>query len=275
MFADDLKLYMEIKTNEDHVVLQRILIKLEQWCQNNKLYMNVKKLKAMSISNKKRISVFPYTFANNQIEKVSEHKDLGVVFDQKLSFKNHIDFVSNNAMQSLGCIKRFARGFTLQSKKNLFFSLVLSKIEYACQIWSPYYAGQMKMIESIQGNFSIWALELQRDPITFKYPSYDIRLEVLNMKKVSRRHTESAILCMYDLLTRNLDAPIIYNKIVFNQNPRNLRQTDLIQIDTYFSRFATMQPLIRMSRAFNKISNYLQLTNSRASFKSKIKLIAA
>lgn len=216
------------------------------------------------------ISDFNYIFENCQIEKVIEHKDLGVIFENNLSFNKHITQISNNAYRSLGCVKRFAKGFTLNSKKTLFCSLVRSQIEYASQIWSPYTSNQIDMIERIQKNFTIWALDIARDPSTFRYPSYDLRIEALNLKKLTRRRTEAAIFLMYELLTRNMDAQIIYNNIRFNQSQRQSRNRELLKIDTFSTNFAMMQPIVRLSRVFNKISYVMFEENNKNTFKRKI-----
>lgn len=100
------------------------------------------------------------------------------------------------------------------------------------------------MIEAIQKNFTIWALELTRDPITYKYPPYDQRLEILNMEKLTRRMANAAIFFIYDILTEKLDAPILRNCIVINDNPRNLMGRELIFIETYNRKYLMMLPSI-------------------------------
>ncbi|KAL3281118.1 hypothetical protein HHI36_004340 [Cryptolaemus montrouzieri] len=48
-FADDLKIYTEIRSNEDCQNLQGELMMMHQWCLENKLHLTVSKCKYMSI----------------------------------------------------------------------------------------------------------------------------------------------------------------------------------------------------------------------------------
>jgi ribonuclease P/MRP protein subunit RPP40 len=50
LFADDFKLYREISTISDCVHLQDDLLKLNRWCHENKLDLNLNKCTVMSIT---------------------------------------------------------------------------------------------------------------------------------------------------------------------------------------------------------------------------------
>lgn len=270
MFADDLKVYNEIRCVNDHLRLQNVIDRLHRWCEINMLYMNIRKVKVMTISKKKINSIFNYKFAETIIDVVHEHKDLGVFFEKDFAFGRHIDVILSNGNRSLGCVKRFAKGFNLEPKKLLYFSLVRSQIEYACQIWAPYTIKHVDLFEKIQKSFTIWALEIRRDPITFKYPPYCLRNEALNMKTLMRRRAEASLIFMYDLITEKLDAPWLLNTLTFNNGRRQTSNMELIKIETFATRYAMMQPMTRLSRLFNKIAKFLFETNTRAHFKAQI-----
>ena len=51
LFADDCLLYRKIKSNEDHVLLQKDLTELESWASRWGMRFNAKKCYVMSIRN--------------------------------------------------------------------------------------------------------------------------------------------------------------------------------------------------------------------------------
>jgi len=49
--------------------------------------------------------IFNYSISNSNLEIVSTFKDLGIIFNSKLNFSYHTEFIKNTAMRSLGFIK--------------------------------------------------------------------------------------------------------------------------------------------------------------------------
>ena len=73
------------------------------------------------------------------IEKVDSEKDLGVLFDSELTFRDHITSKINIANRNLGII---FRTFTYMDTKmflNRYKSIIRPQLEYATVIWSPMY----------------------------------------------------------------------------------------------------------------------------------------
>ena len=74
-----------------------------------------------------------------QIEQVKVEKDLGVIFDEKLLFREHISKKSTIANRNLGLI---FKSFTYLNKEMfmcLYKALVRPHLEYATQVWTPMY----------------------------------------------------------------------------------------------------------------------------------------
>ena len=80
--------------------------------------------------------------------------DLGVIFDSKLSFSHHIQFISEAAYKSLGFVIRNGREFgDVETLKTLYLSYCRSRMEYASIIWSPIYNIHIASLERIQRRF--------------------------------------------------------------------------------------------------------------------------
>jgi hypothetical protein len=84
LFADDFKLYQrlyrEISTISDSVLLQDDLLKLSRWCHENKLDLHLNKCTVMSITHKINITEFEYRINNVKLARVQSVVDLGITF---------------------------------------------------------------------------------------------------------------------------------------------------------------------------------------------------
>jgi len=63
--------------------------------------------------------------------------DLGVWFDEKLSFSEHIQAKNNKTYMMLGIIKRNFKYLTVPTFVQLYTSMVRSHLDY-CSVFSPY-----------------------------------------------------------------------------------------------------------------------------------------
>ena len=100
-FADDLKIYIEVKSTLDCILLQNSLFAMARWYDKNKLQLNIRKCKVMRYSKTKSPIAFNYKVDHQVLEVVQSHRDLDVLFDFKLKFNLHID------SKQLGFRKRF------------------------------------------------------------------------------------------------------------------------------------------------------------------------
>ena len=70
------------------------LTTIDEWMRINKLSLNYNKSKYMLITKKKTISEdlinFKLTIGKHKIEQISQIKYLGITFDDKLTWKSHI-----------------------------------------------------------------------------------------------------------------------------------------------------------------------------------------
>jgi len=83
------------------------------------------------------------------LEKLSNIVDLGVNFDDKLSFKDHITDKTNKAYGVLG-IKRNFDNLSTDAFLMLYKSIVWSHLEYAASLWNPNRKGDIKRLEKVQ-----------------------------------------------------------------------------------------------------------------------------
>lgn len=90
-YAYTFKIFKQIRTLNDCVLLQADIHKLVDWCDSNDLELNVGS---------------DYTISVEMLKKVSEIKDLVVIFDSKLWFDKHVNYVFRKCSELFGFIFR-------------------------------------------------------------------------------------------------------------------------------------------------------------------------
>jgi hypothetical protein len=79
--------------------------------------------------------MFDYKLCQSSITRTDSIKDLGVITDSKLHFRNHVDYILSQCINFLGLVRNII--FTFASTDVLYiiyFTLIMSKLEYACVV---------------------------------------------------------------------------------------------------------------------------------------------
>lgn len=215
-FADDLKIYSSISSKQDSEHLQRNLNMIAHWCDGNMLKLNVDKCYSISFSRNITPIVSSYTLLHQVLKISSEVKDLGVIFDTKLSFSQHINYVANSASKNLGFIMRSAKYFmNTELLKTLYYSLVLSKLEYASIVWYPIYMCHSLPLDRIHRRF----LKYLSFKLDDTYPAVGTDQESLltrhNMVSLQYRRDINCAKFLVKLIRGVIDCPYLLSKIRF------------------------------------------------------------
>ena len=83
------------------------LNKVNNWLSLNKLSLNTEKTKCRTFHTRQK-SIDPLTFSINgkQIENVKFFHFLGIMFDEHLTWKNHITMITNKLSKVIGILNR-------------------------------------------------------------------------------------------------------------------------------------------------------------------------
>ena len=106
----------------------------------------------MHVGENSSVSTYSMVSGENRTEfqKVKAEKDLGVIIDDKLKFREHITQKVNIANRNLGLIFRTFSYRDREMFLNLYKSMVRPHIEYATQIWSIIYKKDKVIQENVQ-----------------------------------------------------------------------------------------------------------------------------
>ena len=149
MFADNTKLYRQIRSEDDVKMLQEDITRLENWSMEWKLIFHPSKCKKMCIGAKDQPQN-NYKLYNQVLDVTKTEKDLGVLIDDKLSFSEHICNQTKKANMIMGVIRRTFRYLDENMFTKLFKALVRPHLEYAQAVWHPSLIRDINMLESVQ-----------------------------------------------------------------------------------------------------------------------------
>ena len=79
------------------------------------------------------------SMAGISIQQVKNHKHLGVIVNDTLTWSNHIDKVYERCAQRVGILRRLRRTFPPpppRALRGIYVGTVLPIMEYACPVWS-------------------------------------------------------------------------------------------------------------------------------------------
>jgi hypothetical protein len=154
MFADDLATYFVFK-KDGHLesVVNRYLDKLKDWLKLNRLQMNVKKSVYAIFSRSPSTKNYRFILCGETISRDSSPKFLGVVFDERLSFKNQVESIQQKCANRLNIIRIIShRSWKLSTKTRLsiYKALIGSVIDYSCFIFPLLNDQLAKALQAIQ-----------------------------------------------------------------------------------------------------------------------------
>ena len=192
LFADDSKIYKKINSETDCLELQRCLSKVIKWFDCWDMKVNAGKCNILRINTKHKLN-FNYKINGDTIVDVGSARDLGVVFDTKLTFKEHIHGIVNRAYIIMGLLRRH---FDMLDKKSfvcIYKSLVRSQMEYASSVWSPYRLGLIELLEKTQRR----ATKIFKGCKNLKYHD---RLKLLDLPSMVQRRKRGDMIEVFKIL---------------------------------------------------------------------------
>ncbi|KAL1448049.1 hypothetical protein WDU94_000025 [Cyamophila willieti] len=251
LYADDKRIGIAIKNPEDHLVLQEALDHLYEWCEINRMVLNIDKCKIMSFTKKRSTSTFNYTINNTTVPRVNKMRDLGVILESNLSFNEHYETIKNKSFRALGFINRNSKDFkNPNTYKILYLSLVRPILEYASPVWSPHNQVHIKTIEKVQRRF-LRSIAYKQGKRILNHDYTDI-LRQHNMETLEKRRYKQDLVFLHKILHNKIDSPDILSKIPIKAYPRQIRnRTYVFGEKRCRTNLGYYSPLNRMMRTYN------------------------
>uniref|UniRef100_A0A8D8YGL8 Reverse transcriptase domain-containing protein n=1 Tax=Cacopsylla melanoneura TaxID=428564 RepID=A0A8D8YGL8_9HEMI len=252
-FADDYRVACIISKLEHCLELQSAINDLVNWCELNRMFLNVDKCHVATFNRIKNPVIFEYTMNGNKLSRTNNIKDLGVFLDQDLKFSIHHETIVNTGYRNLGFILRDTTNFNSpKTFKTLYCSLVRSSLEYASTVWSPSYSTHINQFERIQNEF-LRSLGIKDQSIEDNH-NYKVILSKYEMNTLQHRRDVFDILFVLKLIQGQIQCPELLEQLTFRFNKKGTRNNDLFALKTYKTNISRTSPLNRSMELCNIIS---------------------
>ena len=138
LFADDTSLYIivddAIQTAE---TLNSDLEKVSRWAQQWLGTFNPAKSDSVLFSRKLNKPYHPpVSIDKTQINEVTSHKHLGVLFSNDCSWHNHIEHIKTKAWNRINVMRKLKFKLDRRSLQTIHFSFIRPLLEYADVVWN-------------------------------------------------------------------------------------------------------------------------------------------
>ena len=138
LFADDSTLSCSIPQSDPDRTASLInneLSNVNNWLNANKICLNGDKTKYIIFSYKKSIELPTIKIGENDIQQTQYTKFLGVLFDQHLTFNEHINYVSAKISKSIGILYKLNKYLPQNILTTLYLTLVQPYLTYGIVAW--------------------------------------------------------------------------------------------------------------------------------------------
>ena len=182
LFADDTKMFRDIKTPNDLQIQQNDIEKAVNWSNIWLLKFHPDKCVHLGIGShrdsikeyqpnlngrplKRKICekdvekkyendlcqhTYHYEMDGHILKRSKVEKDIGVNIDNDLNFKTHINSIVKKANRVMGITRRTFTNLNSEVFLPIFKSLVRPHLEYAAPVWSPHLDDLKKKVEDVQ-----------------------------------------------------------------------------------------------------------------------------
>ncbi|XP_072251172.1 uncharacterized protein [Leuresthes tenuis] len=154
-YADDTQLYLSMKPDETYrlVRLQACLKDIKTWMTQNCLLLNSDKTEVVLFGPERfreKLSSYIVTLDGISLASSSTVRNLGVIFDQNLSFDAHIKLVSRTAFFHLRNIAKIRNILSQGDAEKLVHAFVTSRLDYCNSLLLGCPTYSLKSLQLIQ-----------------------------------------------------------------------------------------------------------------------------
>jgi hypothetical protein len=151
--------------------------------------------------------------------------------------------------------------------KSVYFSYVRCLLEYASQIWYPYYAMHVNKIERI---LKMFIAHLNYKTMLSK-SDYRADCRLYNLLLLEERRSLFDMGLLYDMLHYQIDCPEFLAGISFNTPKKRTRHTTAFSVPGHSTKYGQNCVLTRLVRTYtNSFSNVDIFIGSKKNFKQRV-----
>ena len=217
LFADDTNIFLFNKSIVSLFVdASKALEKLNNWFSANKLSLNVDKTHYCIFRKRgnildKNIQYPSLTLDNHIIERVNYTKYLGIIIDEFITFKEHINHLVNKLKQYCGFFYKFRSRLPKKCLRTIYFAMIHSHLNYGVAIYGNTTNSQLEPLLKINNKIlRILQSKPLKTPVEQLYNNYNT-LQITELRDYN-------IICLVHKFIHNLQyLPEIISQLFYIQ----------------------------------------------------------
>ena len=259
IFADDTKIFDKTVNRK---ILQEDLYRLQDWSETWNLYFNASKCNVLHMGKHNPSCKYVLESGGQvvQINECTQERDLGVIFDSKLSFDAHVQSCISKANKILGIIRRSFSFLNKDTFLMLYKSLVRPHLEYANVIWAPRLKRQSAAIERVQRRATKLLPEVRE-------LSYESRMRYLNLPSLKYRRFRGDLIQTFKILNK-IDELNIEDFYLFGNESRTRCASEKVFIHRCNTNIKLHCFSYRSARQWNGLSSRTRNAKDLNNFKN-------
>ncbi|XP_071123078.1 uncharacterized protein [Mytilus edulis] len=152
-FADDSAIWLSGKSSKYlQKRMQEDIDTINTWCDKWGFLISQTKTVAM-IFSKSSSPCIKLKLGETILSFVKEVKFLGMIFDSKLTWLKHVQYIESRCSRVLNCMKLLTGtkwGANCSTLRTIYISMIRSKIDYGCEVYNSASYSVKKKLDSIQ-----------------------------------------------------------------------------------------------------------------------------
>ena len=262
LFADDTNIFVCSKDiNSLKTKAEDSLAKIANWFKANKLTVNISKT-CFSVFSNKRINIKHLNFDGHTIERTETTKYLGMFIDEKLSWSQHIDFISKKLLKLSHAMKTLSKFIDNDMSIQLYYAYVYPHITYGIELYGTACQKHLNRLKVMHNRILKTLCSKPR-----RYSSIDLYNDV-NLLTIENIHKLFTNIFVYK--QRNGLLPVIFNeyyKLNSEVRTRITRQDNNIYVPRFKSTIGLKSIKVIGANLWNNSSINIKSSNSLHIFK--------
>ena len=182
LFADDACLsFMHQDPKTLNQIINRELIKIDEWLKRNKLFLNYSKSNYLIFTKTKTKHKFSITINNNELQQASQTKYLGVIIDDKLNWKPRLKHLQSKLSRNSYAMAKLRAYVGENTMKLAYYSLIHPHLQYCISSWGAAAPSNLDPIVKLQKRIVRY---ICHQPARSHTNPLFIKTEILKLKEI-------------------------------------------------------------------------------------------
>ena len=247
LFADDCLIWIAADDLDEAIrKIMSDLNRISLLLQRLKLKLNSQKTKFMVIGDSSSSNNYTISIAGQPIERVSKIKYLGVMIDDRLTFKDHCEYIAKKMSKKVNFLRRIRNRLDMKTALLLFDTLIVPHIDFCSSILFMLNEGDLHTLQLIQNRAMRVILKCPRDT-SIAYMQQETK-----QLSVKQRIVHNVLLFMFKA-TKELLPPYITRQLAYvaDVQPYALRSNQCLRLPQLLTNMDQRSFLYRGAQMFN------------------------